>query len=97
MMDGGRWEKSVCRSSQRAHFFLELRRHMNLISKVFSAHKMNHAKIQGGPRGLHTWRSGKGLGCYQGDPNGVLISVMELPRTSDFGAKMDGFNWVTHR
>ncbi|KAI4974366.1 hypothetical protein ZWY2020_047646 [Hordeum vulgare] len=43
---------------------------MNLISKVFSADKMNHAKTQGGPRGLHTWRSGKGLGCYQGDPNG---------------------------
>ncbi|KAI4972493.1 hypothetical protein ZWY2020_003418 [Hordeum vulgare] len=49
----------------------ELRRQMNLISKVFSADKMNHAKTQGGPRGLHTWRSGKGLGCYQGDPNGV--------------------------
>ncbi|KAI4990871.1 hypothetical protein ZWY2020_039242, partial [Hordeum vulgare] len=46
-------------------------REMNLISKVFTAEKMNHAKTQGGPRGLHNWRSGKGLGCYQGDPNGV--------------------------
>ncbi|KAI5008639.1 hypothetical protein ZWY2020_009687, partial [Hordeum vulgare] len=42
-----------------------MRRHMNLISKVFSADKMNHAQTHGGPRGLHTWRSGKGLGCYQ--------------------------------
>ncbi|KAI4970515.1 hypothetical protein ZWY2020_001429, partial [Hordeum vulgare] len=52
----------------------QLRRQMNLISKVFSVDKMNHAKTQGGPRGLHTWRSGKGLGCYQGDPNGLLQS-----------------------
>ena len=32
-----------------------------LISKVFSAEKMNHAKTQGGPWWLHCWRNVEGL------------------------------------
>ena len=50
----------------------------NLISKVFSAEKMNHAKTQAGPPGLHCWQNSRGLGCYQGDPNGACLWPLAL-------------------
>ncbi|XP_044323174.1 uncharacterized protein [Triticum aestivum] len=59
------------RNSHVAHFSVEERRKKNLISKVFSAEKMNHAKTQGGSWWLHCWRNDRGFECYQGDSKGV--------------------------
>ncbi|XP_048548770.1 uncharacterized protein LOC125528334 [Triticum urartu] len=81
------------RSSHVAHFSVEERRQKSLISKVFSAEKMNHAKTQGGPWWLHCWRNGRGLGCYQGDSKGVYRLDEPLTKTGLYSefllAKMD--------
>ncbi|KAF7032277.1 hypothetical protein CFC21_043469 [Triticum aestivum] len=69
------------------------RRKKNLISKVFSAEKMNHAKTQGGSWWLHYWRNGRGFGCYQGDSKGVYRLDEPLTKTGLYSkfllAKMD--------
>ena len=77
-------------------FFQKQRRKKNLISKVFSAEKMNHAKTQGGSWWLHYWRNGRGFGCYQGESKGVyrqsfcslLHEIVASITSHDFAAVM---------
>ena len=35
-------------------------------------------ETQAGPPGLHCWRNSRGLGCYQGDPNGACLWPLAL-------------------